>query len=216
MTLNERDLKQLYQRATARSGGGASCPDAETLALAAGGDLEESERLALADHLAACSDCVAEYRLLAPPRAEETDGEVRPFRPRPAAWRIAAIAASLVLASGITAAVWLGGATDPPAPSDRGAQPTGARVEPADGARLASPPGRLAWEPSGAARRYRVVIFDAESTPVWESAEVGEASLALPDDLRARLRDGRFYWRFTTIGDGGPRESQTFQFDVAP
>lgn len=64
MRLNSEDLRELYQRETARStrGSDADCLTEETLARAAAGELSQSERERTADHLVSCSDCAREFR----------------------------------------------------------------------------------------------------------------------------------------------------------
>jgi hypothetical protein len=66
MKLNSEELRQLYQRETARSArrSAADCLTEETLARAAAGELNQAERKHSADHLATCSDCAKEYRAI--------------------------------------------------------------------------------------------------------------------------------------------------------
>jgi hypothetical protein len=66
MRLNSEDLRELYQRETARSTrrSDAGCLTEETLARAAAGELSQSERERTADHLASCSDCAREFRAI--------------------------------------------------------------------------------------------------------------------------------------------------------
>lgn len=65
MRLNSEELRELYQRGTARSVRGSDeCLAEEMLARAAAGELNQSERERVADHLAGCSDCAKEYRAM--------------------------------------------------------------------------------------------------------------------------------------------------------
>jgi anti-sigma factor RsiW len=65
MKLTIEEMRGLYQRQTARSRDGrAECLSENTMVRAAAGELSQSERELIADHLAICSDCSEEYRLL--------------------------------------------------------------------------------------------------------------------------------------------------------
>ena len=66
MRLNSEGLRELYQRETARSArpSTSDCMTEDMLASAAAGELNQSERERIADHLATCSDCAKEYRAI--------------------------------------------------------------------------------------------------------------------------------------------------------
>jgi hypothetical protein len=65
MKLTNEELSRLYRRQTARSRAGrAECLSEEAMARAAEGEMRQSEREVIADHLMACSDCAEEYRVL--------------------------------------------------------------------------------------------------------------------------------------------------------
>ena len=66
MKLNSEDLRELYQRETSRSAHRSTtdCLTEDTLARAATGDLDQSERERTADHMVTCSDCAREYRAI--------------------------------------------------------------------------------------------------------------------------------------------------------
>lgn len=63
MKLNSEELRSLYQQETARSNrrSDSDCLTEEVLARAVAGELNQSERERIADHLATCSDCAKEY-----------------------------------------------------------------------------------------------------------------------------------------------------------
>ena len=63
MKLNSEELRSLYQRETARSHrrSDSDCLTKEVLARAVSGELDQSERGRIADHLANCSDCAKEF-----------------------------------------------------------------------------------------------------------------------------------------------------------
>jgi hypothetical protein len=66
MKLNSEELRSVYQQETARSNrrSASDCLTEDLLARAVAGELNQSERERLADHLASCSDCVKEYRVV--------------------------------------------------------------------------------------------------------------------------------------------------------
>jgi hypothetical protein len=65
MQLTDDELQELYQQQTARSVRGRTrCLTEEILMQAAAGELNQSERERVADHLMTCSDCAEEYRLV--------------------------------------------------------------------------------------------------------------------------------------------------------
>lgn len=67
MKLTKEGLAKLHQEQTSRVLREAvDCLSSEVLARAAVGDLSEAEREPVAAHLATCSDCVEEYRMIAP------------------------------------------------------------------------------------------------------------------------------------------------------
>lgn len=111
MKLNSEELRSLYQQETARSNrrSASDCLTEDVLARAVAGELSESEREHVADHVATCSDCAKEFRALKPIKAwtEENTGartipfpvkaNVRPGRPLSFYFPYAVAAASLVL-----------------------------------------------------------------------------------------------------------------------
>jgi hypothetical protein len=65
MKLTSEEMRSLYQRQTARSAADrGDCLLADVMTRAAAGELSRSERGVIADHLAVCSDCAEEYRIL--------------------------------------------------------------------------------------------------------------------------------------------------------
>jgi hypothetical protein len=89
MRLDSEGLRELYQRETARSARRSSgdCLTEDMMARAAAGELKQSERESVADHLATCSDCAKEYRAIKSLRSwtdEASAGEDAPPLVRPA------------------------------------------------------------------------------------------------------------------------------------
>src|ERR1044072_768734 len=115
MKLNSEELRSLYQRETARSNrrSDSECLAEEVLARAVAGELDQSERERIADHLAGCSDCAKEFSAAKSIRVwadENTPARPIPFpakanghhRPLPKPRRVYlpyAIAASLLVLS---------------------------------------------------------------------------------------------------------------------
>jgi len=65
--LTKEVMAGLYKEQTSRSRRGkAECLSADLLARASTGDVDEGERELVAGHLASCSDCIEEYRMIAP------------------------------------------------------------------------------------------------------------------------------------------------------
>lgn len=208
--MNDERLQQAWRH----SGGARLDPDelaalldgklpaerrADLLALVAN-DADAALQLQLAMDLraAAAAAVAAAPRVLPLP--------ARPVRRRFAPW-LQALAAGLVLVVG--AALWL----PPPAPdATRGAQ-TADLPAPADAAVLSAPPMQLRWPAQPGVDRYRVRLYDAEASVLWERAELAQALLVLDPAARAQLVPGHYYWRVEwPEGAGlGP-----YRFEVRP
>jgi hypothetical protein len=223
MRLNDLELRNLYQRRTARRGMHDGCPAPEELVRAALGDLDAEQRGRLADHLVGCSDCSREVLLLRSLRPAEVAGpgpSVARALPRS---RLLALAAGLVLAAGLSWLLWpQAWRFEAPPPVQRGEEtpalsPAPAiQVEPRHGAALAEPPERLSWEPEAEAS-YRVVLYDFELTVLWESPKLTTASVQLSPELRERLRRGRIhFWRVFVESGLERRQSRLYEFTLRP
>ncbi len=212
MKLTDDDLKALYRERTEPATRDA-CPTADEMADLAAGARSAADRERLTGHLAACSACADEFRVL---------GELRPVidgaaRPRPAFdWRYLAAAAALVLVAGLAFVVWQSSRTNlPPRPIDRSGQTSQIETTPSNRATLDAAPAALSWTAVDGATGYRVTIYDFESTPVWESPLVRTSTVDVPEEVRARLRPGTpVYWRVVATGDYDRQELGPFQFSV--
>ncbi len=122
------------------------------------------------------------------------------------AW-LQALAACLVLTLG--AALWL----RPPAPEVLRSESPMAQLAPADGAVLESPPAQLRWQAQPGVGRYRVRLYDAQASLLWESAELAQPALALDPGQREHLRPGHYYWRVEWPGGSG---LGPYHFEVRP
>jgi len=216
MKLTDDDLRALYRERAAREARDvAACPGAEELVAASLGELDAAARERVADHVATCAACADEYRLL---------GELRPRisraagagAPRTSAWRTVAMAATIVLVAATALVAWRASRPSAdPRPVDRSGQTSALRTEPPNRARLAAPPATLSWDAAEAGATYRVVLYDFESTPMWESPSLASPPAVLPDDVRDRLPRGKpVYWRVVVRSGVDQRELGPFQFVV--
>ena len=83
MKLNSEELRSVYQRETARSNrrSTSDCLTEDILARAVAGELDQSEREHVGDHLASCSDCAKEFRATKPVKSWADDNAgARPVR----------------------------------------------------------------------------------------------------------------------------------------
>lgn len=62
MRVTEDDVRQMFQRMTARRSA-ENCPDGDSLMRVACGEETEAERESIVEHIARCSDCAREYRI---------------------------------------------------------------------------------------------------------------------------------------------------------
>jgi hypothetical protein len=242
MKLTDDKLKQLYQQQTARSAQRAECLTDETLLRAAAGELGQIERERMADHLMVCSDCAQEYRLAqslkpwaervvavsgSPAALAEIKKQHGGWMPSIHAfwdqlvyaskWRAAAVVAMLVVAVGASVIVWRAMQSDQGSiPSERGGGSMTMEVEPPNGVVLDEPPERLAWSAVENAESYQVVLYDLESTPIWESPSVVSPVVSLPQAVRERLPRGQpYYWRVVVTSGIERCQSQVFQFTLS-
>lgn len=86
--LTKEELAKLHQEQTSRTlRGAAECPPSDLLARVAIDDVDDAERDRVAVHLASCSDCVEEYRMIASledwaKRAAESTSETTVHKPQ--------------------------------------------------------------------------------------------------------------------------------------
>ncbi len=186
-------------------GGIAACPDEETLAALALGELEPPARASIGDHVIGCPKCAADFRLL-----RELHREAAGSRPR--FWR----SRWTWLAAGLAAAV--AGIVLAPRLVRDGAERTrgpAASVHPADGAVLSAPPETLAWSAVAGVQGYRVKLFGADGTPVWASGTLGEATARLPPEVRAGMGGSRsWYWTVESLGPVRQRRMGPYWFHL--
>jgi hypothetical protein len=162
------------------------------------------ERQALADHVATCASCAADFRLLRELHAEASR-DAAAGRPSRRVWLAAAAAA-------LAAVALLPLLLREPADQVRG---TANEVRPADGAVLERAPEVLAWPAEPGARAYRVRLFQADATPLWDSGEVAGPPVRLPAEQLAGMRaGGSWYWTVEALGPVQRRRLGPFWFQL--
>ena len=193
-----------------QTAGSPDCPDDETLAALATGEPTGAERERLADHVALCRRCADRYRTLralhrmaaAEPERDEGRRPSPPLLGREGSRRFLLLvaAASLLVVIGL---IGLTGPMGRVPDQDRLRGPAMEEgVRPAPEARLEAPPRQLVWPARDGALSYRVILYDAGSSPLWKSGPLAVPRLALPDAARSRLATGESYFWVVEVGRG--------------
>lgn len=202
LRVTHRDDADLLRRVLAHRVGGKlpptpDCLDDDTVAALAEGALDAEARAAVLSHLAACARCrgtvASVARGLADPdvarevRAAEATGPGRLLR-------LVRIALPLAAAATVAVLVWPPGMNETAPPAHR-APPITAAPAPAP----TVPVGAVAdaralrWDAVPGADRYRVMLFDAQGSVLYET-ELAGTSQVLPDTVV--LVPGRtYFWR---------------------
>lgn len=166
--------------------GQSACPPREQLAALAADSITGTERHELADHMLCCAHCLRDYQLL-----RELNQEVMGAGRR--SWQRPAIAVAATLAVALALGLFLG--------TDRRALPeatttlrtSAATVTPADGATLTTAPTRLSWSNAWPGPS-QIRLYDEHANLLADLAVRKDQTARLPDPLRARLTNGRFFW----------------------
>ena len=129
--------------------------------------------------------------------------------------RLAAVALLVVVAGG-SLIIWQSIRHNaPPISTERARVSIRLSVEPADRATISEAPEKLVWSSVEHAITYRVVLYDFQSTPIWESSRLRETSATLPESVRQRLQPGQpYYWRVIAEDAIDQRQSELFQFTL--
>ena len=227
------DLAALHRRGTAPPDR-AGCPSAEALFSLLGPAASPAERERLVDHVAACSACAEELRLmrslgpwsesLARRLAEAGEAlDIPPPRPFPAR---RGLFRPLALAAALAAALVGGGVLfrqhlapvaveapveDPVQDVERGTAP--AEVSPAPDSVLPAPPETLQWPSQAGAMSYRVKLYDEEARLLWQSGPSRQPRAVLPPAVRDRLHPGAdYFWVIELEGPVPRRQLGAFWF----
>lgn len=211
--ISDDDLGRAWRGGARRGALGSPCPEPDALFDLAAGALDAGERELLTEHVARCSDCADEYRLVRNARP----AVVLAMRARPrSVVRSVALAASLLVALGISVAVIRHGPPTDEEATVRGAEHRAVTL-PLDGSTIARAPARLAWQPKVEGQSYRFVLYDRASTPLWESGGSPIADVDVPVEAQGRLVRGRSYlWRVFVKREGEEKESPLFSFTIEP
>lgn len=211
MRLDDAALRAAYRDGTRRARQ-IDCPDSEMLPRAAAGELPPAELDALVSHLASCSDCSEELQLARPllVKGAAPGGARRTWH------LVLPLAAAVLLAAGV--AILTRSPSRPGGPSAvRGAESSGERTVPPNGARLPEPPAGLEWTNAPPAESFEIVVFDAASTEVWRSTPSVAPKAVLPAGFRSSLRPGApYYWRILAVRGVERSTSPLFRFEIAP
>jgi len=190
--------------------GSEACPQPETLAALAAGELAGEQRQRTANHVVRCRSCTESTQILIQTHAEAGGGS----RARGGLLaRTAGLAAAAVVAI-VAARLLLAPRPEPSA--ERGAA-RNLQVVPADGASLSSPPEQFSWQAESDAESYRVKLFDDTGEPVWQSDAAKETRAAFPPADRVRLSKGKaYFWNVEVEGRLEKRRLGPFRFRLSP
>lgn len=238
MRLTEEQFRALQTERTSPAGDDRSaCPSRDVLMRAAASELTSDERGQVRSHVAGCSTCAREYRIahalkLWTQQIDPSTGSssTEPDRVKPARewrefwdrvlwspkWRVSAIAATLLVAFGISVTVWRAGRTDLNTQDmERGVHSEMLGIDPSNGSALKEPPRKFSWPAERSAEGYQVILYDQEATSVWESPRLSVSAVEIPEPIRQRLQRGRvYYWRIIFQEGVERRQSEVFQFVI--
>lgn len=215
------DTVDLLRSALARHARGdtpstADCLGEGTVAALAEGTLDAARRNTVLPHLAECGRCrkrvASVARALADPKVVREVRAVEDGRGRPA-WRLARVAAGVAAAAVLMLLAWPAQFEEPvqhrappitAAPAPEALRPVGPVADAPD----------LRWTAVSGADRYRMVLFDAGGTVLYETELAGTVG-TLPDS--ALPAPGETYWWQVEARVGFDRwvASELIEFSVA-
>jgi hypothetical protein len=204
--MTDEELRRAYQAAVAtRHAGREQCPAPEALSALVAREGQETNRLALLDHVMGCPACRQEFELL---RAVHVAGRRRPT------WR----SQPLALAASIALLVGLGGAAlwTRLVPSNDTLRGSGGQVEllhPTSGSVVTSPL-LLSWQPVSGARTYTVELLapDGRLVQTWTTADT---SVSVPPSGPSPVASGAYVWWVRAhLPDGSERRSPVVRFEL--
>jgi hypothetical protein len=203
--MSDDALRRAYREGLPTLAGRSGCPAPEAIAALVSRNGDETERLAVLDHVMLCEACRRDFELLRATQNSMPEGA-------PNRARTLALAASVVLALG--AGTWMlrGGSGRPTVDSVRGGADGFALVSPAPGAETARPLF-LRWHRVAGARSYTVELLAEDGTPVriWSTQDT---ALVVADSIP--LDRGRPYawWVRALLADGGEARSRVARFTL--
>ncbi|MEP7086834.1 MAG: hypothetical protein ABI884_05825 [Gemmatimonadota bacterium] len=204
--MNDDELRREYQRSVSTRPIGAH-PDPEKLAAMVSGELPETERLALLEHVLRCSTCKPELDLL---RAASEGARAAERHVGPSRWM--ALAAAALILVGIGALVLRGHRATVPVDVMRGGHAAVSVIEPAAGATLASPL-RLSWHAMDGAQSYRVELLNAHGAVVsaWTTSDT---TIAVSDSVHLAANGSYDMWVRAMRSDRTEVSSPLVHFSV--
>ena len=225
MKLTDDDLQNLFQTDKPRDR--SECLSAEELQNASTGQFSKSRREIAANHLAVCSDCSDDLKLLgavqewATAEAEQLkvgDGPTRISWIDRFRWLLSpryavSITVLIVVLVSVPVVIHLNRSADEP-DVRRGGRSVDVITDPADNAQLDGPPERLSWLAPDHAYGYKVSLYDLESSLIWESGLIKDNSTAIPMEIRSKLKPDQVYFWRVTILDGAPKQSNLLRFTI--
>ena len=226
MKLTEEDLTDLFRTETMPDR--SNCISKDTLIDLASGTDPRGTRRSVSDHLAVCSNCSDEYRLLLSlnewARQEAALGEGIEGHKESWVDRCRSIfkpqygfaAAVLLLLFISIPFLFLRYQLTEQSNTDvkRGGGSVAVSSDPTDDSVVLEAPEKLAWKSSEKAFGYKIALYDRESKTIWESGLIKGESVVIPEEVRAKLNPGQvYYWRII-IFDGSPRQSKLLSFRI--
>lgn len=213
------DTVDLLRSALARHARGDTpstpdCLDEGTVAALVEGSLDAARRNTLLPHLAGCGRCrnrvASVARALADPTVVREVRAVEDGRGRPA-WRLARVAAGVAAAAVLLLLAWPAQFEQPHRAPPITAAPAPEAVRPVGP--VADAPN-LRWTAVSGADRYRIALFDAGGTVLYETELAGTVA-TLPDS--ALPAPGGTYWWQVEARVGFDRwvASELIEFSVA-
>ncbi|HYG65030.1 MAG TPA: hypothetical protein VEL74_20780 [Thermoanaerobaculia bacterium] len=214
----DEDLAALHRR-TSDPAHRAGCPAPGALLPLVSGSAAPAERERLVDHVAGCTACAEEVRLMRSlrPWSEGLARRLEGGEPRRMGRRLLPLSlAAALLAAVVGSAFVLRWDLLVPPDAGRLRSAPAERVSPAPDAVLQEVPAELAWEPQTGATGYRLRIFDEEANRLWEGAILSETKGAIPPEARSRLRPGAsYFWTVEVEGPARRRELGPYWFRLA-
>ena len=195
------EVRRLQQvRGVLREGSDAEatrsdCPDDETLAALAAGELASGDRSEVVAHLAACGRCRAVVASLArayadPSVADATSGAVRRTGRRLDRFVIPAAAAAVLLVAVLARPT----ANAPSSPAHRASDvELMATPVPISPLGAVGRPSSLRWGAVNRADRYRVTLYRADGSTLYQ-LELPDTAAPLPDSVPLPAGD-RYLWK---------------------
>ncbi len=173
---------QIRNRPVARPG--PDCLDEDTLAALASGTLDGEPRTAALLHVATCPHCRAAVASLSQALADPAVARELTALERGRPFRILRIAVPLTAAAILFLLVWPGGARNRQTPPTHRAPPNTAASGPTPTWPLGpvTGPRLLRWSAVFGTDRYRVTLFDARGSVLFE-AQVPDTVASLPDSV---------------------------------